>query len=116
MDSTKLVLKLIRKNFKSIRQFAIAADIPYSTVKSGLKSGIEGMAVETVIKMCSALHIQVENLIACHPEPSGRERRISADEHDLLRKYRALSPQSQQEIRHYLEYRYEADSMTNPMQ
>lgn len=62
MDSTKFLVSLIKEQYKSIRQFAIAIDIPYTTIKSGINSGVGGMAVDTVIKMCDALGIKVEEL------------------------------------------------------
>lgn len=61
-DVTQHVLDLISKKYGSIRQFAMAIRVPYSTIKSGLKAGIEGMAVETVIKMCDGLDISVDDL------------------------------------------------------
>lgn len=112
MNSTELLLKLIRKKYKSIRQFAIAADIPYSTVKGGLRSGIQGMAVETVIKMCEALQIRVEDLLASGKDRADRGGPLSADEYYLLEKYRSASAQSKQEIMHYIEYRHDIDTKT----
>lgn len=109
MDSTELILKLINEKYKSIRQFSIAADIPYSTVKSGLKAGINGMAVENVIKMCTALDIRVDTLIVSDFAAKKENDQLSADEYFLLKKYRSLSAQSKQEIMNYLEYRHNAD-------
>lgn len=109
MDSTELILKLISEKYKSIRQFSIAADIPYSTVKSGLKAGINGMAVETVIKMCSALDIQMDTLSVSDSAGQKEHGRLSADEYYLVERYRSLSSQSKQEIMDYIEYRYDSD-------
>lgn len=110
MDSTELIVKLIKERFKSIRQFAFAAGIPYSTVKSGLRAGINGMAVETVIKMCATLGIQMDTL-AGFEQLEGQEQdsnektpQISAAEYYLIERYRALSESSKQELLRYLEY------------
>lgn len=62
MNSTDTLKALIFAKYKSIRQFALDAEIPYTTVKSGLEKGIGGMAVETVIKMCKALCTTVDEL------------------------------------------------------
>jgi hypothetical protein len=62
MDNTELILNLVKSKYKNIRKFSEATGIPYSTIKSGLKRGVGGMAVETVIKMCDALSISAEEL------------------------------------------------------
>ena len=49
---------LILDNYVSLRQFAIAADIPYSSLTTGLTRGIAGMQFDTVIKICKALGIE----------------------------------------------------------
>ena len=49
---------LILDNYVSLRQFAIAADIPYSSLTTGLSRGIAGMQFDTVIKICKALNIE----------------------------------------------------------
>jgi hypothetical protein len=105
MDNTELIVKLIKEKFKSVRQFALAASIPYSTVKSGLKAGINGMAVENVIKMCAALDIQIDTLAASGPYSTEENRQFSADEYYLIEKYRSLSEPSKQDLLRYLEYR-----------
>jgi hypothetical protein len=111
MDSTELILKLINEKYKSIRQFSIAADIPYSTVKSGLKAGIKGMAVETVIKMCTALDIQMDTLTISDSSSKKGNSQLSADEYYLVERYRSLSNQSKQEIMRYIEYRHNTDNV-----
>lgn len=107
MDINELILKLIKEKYKSIRQFSIAADIPYTTVKSGLKSGIRGMAVETVIKMCHALDIQIENLLNTESAPDPNDfRHLTGDESYILQKYKKLSTLSKREMVNYLDYLY----------
>ncbi len=49
---------LILDQFISLRQFAIAADIPYSSLTTGLSRGIAGMQFDTVIKICKVLNIE----------------------------------------------------------
>ena len=106
MNTTEIILKLIKEKYKSVRQFSIAADIPYSTIKSGLKAGIGGMAVETVIKMCDVLDIQMESLVKANPNTMFKDQpRIFADEWYLVEKYRTLSEEAKHEILSYLEYR-----------
>lgn len=49
---------LILDNYVSLRQFAIAADIPYSSLTTGLTRGIAGMQFDTVIKICKTLSVE----------------------------------------------------------
>ncbi len=49
---------LFLDNYVSLRQFAIAADIPYSSLTTGLSRGIAGMQFDTVIKICKVLNIE----------------------------------------------------------
>ena len=53
----------ILSRYKSIREFCIQNDIPYSTVDSIFKRGILGSSVSVVIKICNKLNIDVDELI-----------------------------------------------------
>ncbi|AVQ96843.1 hypothetical protein DRA42_11900 [Ethanoligenens harbinense] len=108
MDTTEFVLALIKGKYKSVRQFALAADIPYSTIKSGLKAGINGMAVETVIKMCATLGIQLESLMPNHTD-FGDPRQLSSEEWRIITKFRNLSDNSKLELVRYLDFREQLD-------
>jgi len=54
---------LILRNHKSIRSFALSIDIPDSTIRTMLKKGISGTSINTVIRICQALNIDVEELL-----------------------------------------------------
>lgn len=96
MDSTNYVRDLILEKYKSIRQFALAIHVPYSTIKSGLNAGIGGMAVETVIKMCNALDLRVEDL---HKMDMNNENFLLTPlETDLIKKFRQLPYELKQKI------------------
>ena len=47
----------ILAQYKSIRQFAIEMEMPYSSLMSALDKGVSGMAYETVISICKKLGI-----------------------------------------------------------
>ena len=47
----------ILDRYVSLRQFAEAADVPYSTVMTILSRGIGGASFDTVLKICRALEI-----------------------------------------------------------
>ena len=54
----------ILRRYKSIRQFAQVAEMPYSTVDGILKRGILNSGVNNVINVCNALDISADELIA----------------------------------------------------
>lgn len=54
---------LIIEKFDSVRQFALKIDVPYTTVDSILKRGLDNSNVGNVIKMCKALDISIDNLL-----------------------------------------------------
>ncbi|MEA4875296.1 helix-turn-helix transcriptional regulator [Anaerorhabdus sp.] len=56
------VKELILKEYRSIREFAIAIDLPYSTVDTILKKGFAKAGVQNVIKICNALDIDIDSL------------------------------------------------------
>ena len=57
MTKAEILKAEILKQYKSVRQFAIEMEIPYSTLVTALDRGIEGMAYGTVIKMCDRLNL-----------------------------------------------------------
>lgn len=57
MTKAEILKKEILTQYKSVRQFAIEMEIPYSTLVTALDRGIEGMAYGTVIKMCDRLNL-----------------------------------------------------------
>ena len=60
-ELTDLIYSEIKKQYKSVRKFAMALGIPQTTVASALKNGISGTSYETVVKMCKALNIEIIN-------------------------------------------------------
>lgn len=57
MSKAEILKREILKQYRSVRQFAMEIDIPYSTLVTALERGIEGMAYGTVIKMCDRLSL-----------------------------------------------------------
>ncbi len=57
MTKAEILKKEILKQYRSVRQFAMEMEIPYSTLVTALERGIEGMAYGTVIKMCDKLSL-----------------------------------------------------------
>ena len=57
MTKAEILKAEILKQYKSVRQFAIDMEIPYSTLVTALERGIEGMAYGTVINICDKLSL-----------------------------------------------------------
>ena len=57
MTKAEILKQEILKQYKSVKQFAIDMEIPYSTLVTALDRGIEGMAYGTVIRMCDKLSL-----------------------------------------------------------
>ena len=57
MVKTEILKKEIRRQYHSVRQFALEMGIPYTTLMTALERGIEGMSYDTVIKICVKLSL-----------------------------------------------------------
>ena len=57
MTKSEILKQEILKQYRSVRQFAMEMEIPYSTLVTALERGIEGMAYGTVIRMCDKLSL-----------------------------------------------------------
>lgn len=57
MTKAEILKAEILKQYKSVRQFAIDMEIPYSTLVTALDRGIEGMAYGTVIRIRDKLSL-----------------------------------------------------------
>ncbi len=57
MTKAEILKAEILNQYKSVRQFAIEMEIPYSTLVTALDRGIEGMAYGPVIRMCDRLNL-----------------------------------------------------------
>ena len=62
MTKAEILKKEILRQYRSVRQFAMEMNIPYSTLVTALERGIEGMAYGTVIKMCDKLSLNPVDL------------------------------------------------------
>lgn len=57
MTKAEILKREILRQYRSVRQFALEMNIPYSTLVTALERGIEGMAYGTVIRMCDKLSL-----------------------------------------------------------
>jgi hypothetical protein len=54
--------ELILSRYKSIREFTLAIDMPYTTIDSMFRRGVENSSVAVVIKVCKGLGISADAL------------------------------------------------------
>lgn len=57
MSKAEILKSEILSQYKSVRQFSTKMNIPYSTLVTALDRGIEGMAYDTVIRICTELSL-----------------------------------------------------------
>lgn len=57
MNREQKLRNLILDSFPSLRQFAVEADIPYSTLMTILSRDIGGASFDAVIKICRTLQL-----------------------------------------------------------
>lgn len=60
----------ILSKYRSVRAFTTAIDIPYSTLDSVFKRGISNAGVETMVKVFTALGLDLESIQDGHLRPS----------------------------------------------
>jgi len=60
-DLAQIIKAEIKKQYKSVRQFAETLGIAQTTLVSAIKNGFKGTAYETVVKICEKLNIGLIN-------------------------------------------------------
>jgi hypothetical protein len=76
----------ILTKYKSIREFTLKANIPYSTVDTILKRGVPNASIGNILKICSALNISADELANGNIVPV-ENRSDSIDVGELLLNY-----------------------------
>lgn len=84
--------ELIISKYKSVKAFSEEANLPYTTVDSILKRGVERANVKNIIKLCQALHIDTDALADGRIEPRRVKLKIAItpEEKEFLVKFRSL--------------------------
>jgi hypothetical protein len=55
---TKIIRAEITRQYRSVRQFSFAVNIPLSTINSALHNGVGGSSFDTVMQICRTLGIK----------------------------------------------------------
>lgn len=83
---------LILSRYRSIREFVIAIDMPYTTIDSIFRRGIGNSSVSNVIKICKALGISADELAEGRIVPlsmrSATRRGESREIHEFLNRFK----------------------------
>ena len=66
MSREQKLRNLILDNYSSLRQFAIEADIPYSTLMTILSRDVGGASFDVIIKICLKLNIEPSEFYNCN--------------------------------------------------
>jgi predicted transcriptional regulator len=53
----------ILSKYKSLREFSQKIDMPYSTINTIMKRGIDNSSVNNIIRICQALNISTDDLV-----------------------------------------------------
>ena len=78
MTKAQILKKEILSQYRSVRQFAMDMQIPYSTLVTALERGIDGMAYGTVIKMCNKLNQEGRDKVMDLMEDFGQIKKYKA--------------------------------------
>ena len=65
----EIIRQRILQQYKSIRAFTQAIQVPYSTVDSLLKRGLSGSSAAVALKVCRALDLELEDLLPVLSQP-----------------------------------------------
>ena len=100
---------LILKRYKSIREFANVANLPYTTVDSILKRGVEKANIINIIKICDTLDIDTDELADGKIKPKVKKviLQLSNSETQNIKKYRELDTHGRKMVDFTLDEEYE---------
>lgn len=104
---------LILTKYKSVREFCFAIDMPYSTIDSILKRGIENAGVGKIIKICKHLKISADelaigNIVPIDSLTQYSKNDFSSREQNLIKKYRILDDRGKISIEKMLDIQLQA--------
>ena len=95
MTKAEILKKEILTQYRSLRQFAIEMEIPYSTLVTALERGIEGMAYGTVIRMCNRLGLNPIDFTSLERDTSVSEQLL---ENSVMQYYMKLNAEGRQKV------------------
>ena len=109
MANPEILKTEILKQFKSVRQFCMQMDIPYSTLVTGLERGVDGMAYGTVIRICEKLHL---NPVDFTPLDQETELGVTLLQNEVMHYYLKLNQEGRNRILDMMEDYSQLDKYT----
>lgn len=99
---------LICERFNSVKEFSAIVDIPYTTVDSILKRGVEKANVVNIIKICAQLEIDTDAVASgkITPKQTKAGIEITLPEQNHIKKYRALDEHGKEVVDVVLDKEY----------
>ena len=95
MNKAEVLKNEILRQYRSLRQFAMEMNIPYSTLVTALERGIEGMAYGTVIRMCDKLSLNPVDFTSLERDASLGEKLL---ENRVMQNYIKLNQTGRDKI------------------
>ena len=95
MTKAQILKKEILSQYRSVRQFALEMQIPYSTLVTALERGIDGMAYGTVIMMCSKLNLNPVDFTSLERDTTISEQLL---ENRVMQSYVKLNQEGRDKI------------------
>ncbi len=85
--------KAILAQYKSVRQFSIDIDMPYSSLMSALDKGFSGMAFDTVMSICRKLGVSPYDFAPVRPDDAKAVNELSDSVQEIIKCYAVLNPE-----------------------
>lgn len=98
------IKKMILKKFGNLKKFIETVKMPWTTLDSVLKRGINNSNITNVIKICEGLNIDCESLY--HGEIKSRALVLSNDELNHVKKYQILDEYGKKIVNNTLDDEY----------
>ena len=109
MNKAEVLKNEILRQYRSLRQFAMEMNIPYSTLVTALERGIEGMAYGTVIRMCDKLSLNPVDFTSLERDASLGEKLL---ENRVMQNYIKLNQTGRDKILELMEDFAQIDNST----
>jgi len=98
LSKEQILKNEILTQYKSVRQFAIEMEMPYSSLMSALDKGVSGMAYETVISICKKLGISPTDFSKNGIENGNTVEELSDHSKRLIAYYSKLNVDGKQRL------------------
>lgn len=101
--------KFVLSKHKSVRAFALACDMPYSTIDNMFKRGVSGTSLSNVKCICKVLNIDInafsknEIKLIVENNPNLDSTQLTIEEENLIETYRTLNEEGQERVSNYIE-------------